>query len=154
MKRRLPHDQQKKLNDDARLMRAYRAWHAEELAEAFAGKHGAIVSKMMAVLAQLDMNSAGALVATVQQIAWGDVDARVRLVLLHEVNEAITRLRERHGVAGIDDPLPPKQNAFFVIKHLLFPRSPAMANSSTSLGRSSSRSLPQDRDDNPSAPPS
>jgi hypothetical protein len=144
----------KKLADDALLLRTWKTWHAEELAEAFAGEHGAIVSKMMAVLARLDINSAGALVATVQQVGWGSVDARVRLVLLHEINETITALRERRGLAGISDPLPPAVNVFFLIKHLLFPLSPAKPEASISLERSSSRSLAQGRDDNPGAPQS
>ena len=51
--KRLARDQQKKLADDARLARAWRQWHAEELAEARNGPHGAIVAELTTVLDRL-----------------------------------------------------------------------------------------------------
>lgn len=135
MTKRLTRDQQKKFEDDARLIETWRAWRSQELAEALAGKHGAVVSKIMAALARLDMNSGGALVTTVEQTDWRLVDAHVKLVLLHELNTAITDLRGRHGMAAIDDPLPGQpENVFQRIKRALFPALLANAGSPSSVG--------------------
>jgi hypothetical protein len=43
--RKPPRDEAKELQDQARLAKAWRAFHAEELKEALAGPHGAVVSK-------------------------------------------------------------------------------------------------------------
>ena len=40
-------DQQKKLQNDAKLMRAWRKWHREALAEVRAGEHGELVDMVM-----------------------------------------------------------------------------------------------------------
>ena len=73
------------------------------------------------MLTGIDMNNAAGLVARIQKIDWRCVDARVRFVLLHEINSAVCALREGCGLPPIDDPLPPKLNVFFTIKNQLFP---------------------------------
>jgi hypothetical protein len=51
-----------------------------------------------------------------------------RLIALHEINVAITKLRERNGLAPIDDALPGERpNVFIRIKEQLFPRKPKEA---------------------------
>ena len=54
----ISHDQQKKLDDDARLLRAWKAWHAEQLEEALAGAHGATIDALMLQLDRLELSSA------------------------------------------------------------------------------------------------
>jgi hypothetical protein len=51
----------------------------------------------MALLKRLQLNSAAALLALVQRTDW------TRLVVLHEINSAITRLRECYGMTRFDD---------------------------------------------------
>ena len=42
------------------------------------------------------------------------------MIALHEINAAITALRERNGLAPIDDPLPgAPENAFRIIKTIM-----------------------------------
>jgi hypothetical protein len=77
MKRRRSEKEQK-LIDDARLMRAWRAWHADQLTR-----------RLMAQLE--DLRSARELVAFITAQDWGVVDANTRLIALHEINAAITR---------------------------------------------------------------
>jgi hypothetical protein len=60
MKRRRSEKEQK-LIDDARLMRAWRAWHADQLTEALAGVHAEVMRRLMAQLE--DLRSARELVA-------------------------------------------------------------------------------------------
>ena len=59
--KRLPRDQQKKLADDAQLMRAWKNGTGSNSTEALAGAHGAIVAELMTLLDQLELSSAAAL---------------------------------------------------------------------------------------------
>ena len=112
----------KKIQDDERLMAAYRDWHAQELADVIAGPHGAVVSAIMSELARLNLANGAALVATFEQIDWSTICARSKLVLLHELNNAVADLRGRHGLPVIDDPLPGQTLSVFLrIKSALFP---------------------------------
>ena len=61
MKRRLPRNQEKELADQARLVREWKAWHAEQLADALAGAHRATIAELMMLLDQLELSSAAAL---------------------------------------------------------------------------------------------
>jgi hypothetical protein len=76
MKRRRSEKEQK-LIDDARLMRAWRAWHADQLTEALAGVHAEVMRRLMAQLE--DLRSARELVAFITAQDWGVVDANTRL---------------------------------------------------------------------------
>jgi hypothetical protein len=82
----------------------------------------------MAVLDRLELDSAATLLDFIQCADWRSVDYATRLTALHQVNQTIGRLRARNGLPEIDDPLPPKLNAFFAIKQLLFPNSPVKAS--------------------------
>ncbi len=107
--------------DDARLMHAWRKWHREELETALAGPHGAMVERLMFILDSLTEKSGPLLIAYVRGVDWATVDSPTRLTVLHEVNVAITKLRERAGMAPIDDPLDDRLNVFQRAKALLFP---------------------------------
>jgi hypothetical protein len=123
--KRLPRDQDKELADQARLLKAWRAWHAERLANAIAGTHGTIIAELMTLLDRLELNSTAALLDFMRRSDWSSVSYDVRLTVLHQINQAITRLRERNGMAGIDDPLPGQpNNVFRRIKHMLFAAPP------------------------------
>jgi len=97
-------DKDKKLADDARLMRWWRTWHREQLEEALAGVHRDVMSRLMAQLK--DLRSARELVVFIEAQDWSAIDADTRLVALHEINAAICKLRERAGMEPIDDALP------------------------------------------------
>jgi hypothetical protein len=123
--KRFPRDQETKLADDAKLVRAWKAWHQEQLDDALAGANGATITKLMAVLDRLELSSAAALLDYMQRSDWSSVSYEVRLTALHQVNQSITRLRERNGMAGIDDPLPGQpDNVFRRIRHILLCSAP------------------------------
>jgi hypothetical protein len=123
--KRLHRDQEKELADQARLLCAWTQWHAEQLAEALAGPHGDVVVNVISVLERLGMGSAAELLGRVQRTEWSTVSDNVRTTVLHQINQMITRLRERNGMAGIDDPLPGQpDNVFRRIKHMLFAAPP------------------------------
>jgi hypothetical protein len=125
MKRRTAAQEQKYV-DEARLLRVWRQRHAEELEEALAGPDGALVSELMVLLDQLELNSAAALLDFIQRSDWNSVSYDTRLVVLHQVNDTITKMRERNGLPPFDDGLPgSRDNVFRVIRSLT--PSPALA---------------------------
>jgi hypothetical protein len=129
--RELTKDQ--KLVETEKLSRAYLRWQREQLAEALAGAHGAIVAELMALLDRLELNSAATLLDAVRRTDWSEINYNTRLTVLHQINATITRVRERNGMPAIDDPMPGERDSLFRrIKHLLFIPSPANAGSSPS----------------------
>jgi hypothetical protein len=102
-----------KLAENQKLSRAYKQWQREQLAAAFVGAHGAMVAELMALLDRLELNSAAALLMFVERADWNAVSYDTRLTVLHQINTAITRMRERHGLAPFDDPLPPQSDSVF-----------------------------------------
>jgi hypothetical protein len=60
------------------------------------------------------------LVGLVRTIDWATIDYDSRYVVLHELNAAITKLRERRGLPPIDDPLPEQpDNAYRIVKAIM-----------------------------------
>jgi hypothetical protein len=121
MKRKTQKEQE--LADNATLLRAWRKWHRERLDEVLAGPHAVIATQVVEFLKTMSPGSAGALLELMRGQAWAAVDADTKFELLHTINDAITRLRERSGLAPIDDALPDqRESAFLLIKETLFPQ--------------------------------
>jgi hypothetical protein len=115
-------EKDQKLADDAYLLRAWRKWHRERLDEVLAGPHAVIATQIVEFLKTMTPASANALLALMRTQVWADVDADTKFELLHTINDAITKLRERTGLPPIDDALPDQRaNAFLLIKEHLFP---------------------------------
>ena len=119
MKRRQS-QKDKELADQAKLTRAWRQWHAEQLAEALVGLHRDVMARLMKHLKQL--RSARELVECIKAQDWSAADAHTRLVALHEINSAITRLREKQQLPPIDYALPGESlRAFQLIRNIINP---------------------------------
>jgi len=117
--------QEKKLADDARLMRAWRAFHREEREAALAGPYGSTLAKLFRVFRNLEHVQPSQLVGYTRAIDWSEIDYPTRLTVIHEANAAITKLREKQGREPIDDPLhgaPP--NVFQIIREILITKLP------------------------------
>jgi hypothetical protein len=115
MRRKFAKD--KEVEDNARLLRAWCRWHAEMLEEALAGVHRDVLERLMEQLKAL--RSARELVDFINAQNWEAVDADTRLIALHEINQAIMKLREKSGMEPISDPLPGQpDNTFRIIKHI------------------------------------
>jgi hypothetical protein len=123
-----------KLVDDQKLLRTWRNWHREQLEEALAGVHGAVMAGLMAELKAL--RSARALVDFIAAQDWAAVDAETRLIALHEISTAICKLRERAGLPPLDDPLPGQPNNAYRIIKAMFESFPPSAGrpAESSLG--------------------
>jgi len=121
VKPRLSDRQKKKLADDARLMRWWKAWHREQRDTVLAGPHATTLVELFRMFSNIKHVSPAQLISFINAIDWSAIDYQTRLVVLHEVNSAITKFRESQKLEPIDDPLPGQpDNAFRIIKNLLF----------------------------------
>src|SRR2546430_1412427 len=96
----------KKLADDARLLRWWKAWHREEREAVLAGPHGVALSELFRMFKNLRHVQPSQLIGFVGTIDWTAIAYATRLVVLHEINTAITTFREKRGLDPIDDGLP------------------------------------------------
>jgi hypothetical protein len=117
-RRRNARDQE--LADNACLLRAWRRWHAEQLEQVLAGPHGAAVAQVIKFLKGMGPQSAPALIALLHEHNWHRMDAQVSLVVLHEINEVIVKLRARFGRLPIDGALPHERPTSFLLIRELF----------------------------------
>jgi hypothetical protein len=118
--------QEKKLADDARLLRAWRAFHAEEKTAVLAGPYSATLVELFRMFSNIECVQPAQLVGFIGAIDWSGIDRQTRCVVLHELNNAIVRHRTSRGLAAIDDPLfDQPDNVFRIVKKLFeFPASP------------------------------
>src|SRR5262245_61850480 len=122
MTRRKSEKEQKKLADDAYLLRRWRAWHREEREAVCAGPHGATLAELFRMLANLQHVAPAQLIGLVQSIDWAAIDYSTRLVVLHEINHSIPTLRTKRGLDPIDDNLPGEpETPYRQLKAILFP---------------------------------
>jgi hypothetical protein len=134
MKRRRTAEE-KELADRARLLRWWKKFHREQLEEALAGVHRDVLERVMAQLK--DLKSARELVNAMAAEDWSVVDADTRLIVLHELNVAVCKLREKHNQEPIDDPLPDQpDNAFRIIKNLFNSFPPRVGERAEAIGKS------------------
>jgi len=125
MKRQLSDKTQKKLADDARLLRAWKKFHREECEAALAGSHGAVLGELFRMFRNLQHIQPSQLIGFVDSIDWASIDYATRLTVLHEVNNAITAYRVKRGLEPIDDNLPPDPDTpFRTIKAIVLTASP------------------------------
>jgi hypothetical protein len=118
MKRRTAQD--RKLLDDARLLRAWRKWHRDERDAVLAGPHAAVLGELFRVVENLQHVRSAQLIGFVKAVDWASIDAATKQTVMHEIDTAIIKQRERAGLAPIDDPLPgAPPNAFQVIHGIL-----------------------------------
>jgi len=113
---------EKELADNARLLRAWKKFHREQREAVLAGPHGAVLSELFRMFANIQHVTPAQLIGFVQSINWADVNYAVRLTVLHEINNAITAFRVERDLEPIDDSLPNEpESPFRLIKAILFP---------------------------------
>ena len=125
MSRPLSDKQQKKLADDARLLRAWKKFHRDECEAVLAGPHGVVLSELFRMFKNLKHMQPSQLIGYTQSIDWATIDYPTRLVIIHEINNAITAFREKRGLEPIDDNLPGDPDTpFRTIKTIVLTVSP------------------------------
>jgi|SRR4051794_13116149 hypothetical protein len=117
--------QQQKLADDARLMRAWRKWHREEREQVLSGPHASVLGDLFRMFANLKYVQPAQLIGFVRSVDWTTIDYDTKLVVIHELNTAITALRVKHGLPEIDDGLPDEPGTpFRTIRAIVLTASP------------------------------
>ena len=135
MTRPVSDKQQKKLADDARLLRAWKKFHREEREAVLAGPRATTFGTLLQMFANIECVRPAQLVGFIGAIHWGAIDYATRLTVLHELNTAITKFREKRGLEPIDDPLPRQPDSpFRIIKATLFPHVADVAPAEAQLG--------------------
>jgi hypothetical protein len=116
---------EKELADNARLLRWWRAWHREQRELVLSGPHGTVLNELLRVFKNLQHMQSAQLIGYAQSINWEVIDFATKLVVIHELNSAITAFRERRGLEPISDPLPGEPDTpFRMIKAIMFTPSP------------------------------
>jgi len=128
-------EKDKELADGERLLRAWKRWHREQLEEALEGVHADVMRRLMAQLEGL--RSARALVEFVAAQDWDAIDTDTRAICLHEIDRAITALREHMGQMPFDDALWGEPLTAFQVIHGIITRVSAQAEE-PAAGRASS----------------
>jgi hypothetical protein len=117
--------QDKKLADDARLLRWWKAWHREQREVVLGGPHGVVLAELFRAIKNLQHVQPSQLIGLAQSIDWATIDHSAKCVLLHEINSSITHHRERCGVEPISDNLFDEPDTpFRVLKAIIFSASP------------------------------
>jgi len=117
--------QEQKLADDVRLMRWWSAWHREERDAVVSGPHSSVLSELFRMFKNLDSVKPAQLIGLAKSIDWNLVDYNTKLVVIHELNNAITKFREKCGLEPIDDNLPGNpETPFRAIKAIVLTPSP------------------------------
>jgi len=113
-------EKNKKLADDARLLRWWRAWHREQRDAVLVGPHARTLGELFRMFSAIEHVKPAQLIGFIGAIDWAAIDYQTRLTVLHEVNTAVTKLREKRDFDPIDDPLPGMPpNAFQVIREIV-----------------------------------
>jgi hypothetical protein len=122
MKRKINRDEERERAENARLLRDWHGFHRAERKAVLAGPHGPMFERLLYLLKSLELKSATVLLAFVRGVDWATVPGETRLIVLHEINSAVTNLRLRHELAPFDDGWPgERDSAFVTIRQLLFP---------------------------------
>ena len=126
---------EQEFKERATLLRAWRRWHREQLEDALAGMHGAVLERLMTQLK--DLRSARELVDFVAAQNWAAIDSDARAVALHEINRTITEVRERmNRNEPISDALPHEPlRAFQLIRKVISDQFPATSRKANPGGR-------------------
>jgi hypothetical protein len=133
--KRLPHNEQKEVEDRSRLLRAWKKFHAEELEAVLVGPHGAVLVELFRMFENLKHVQPIQLIGFAQSIDWMMIDYTTKLVVVHELNKAITAVREKHRLDPFDDPLPGQpETPFRMIRAIVLASSPAGASTEAKLG--------------------
>jgi hypothetical protein len=146
MNRRLSAKEQKKLADDARLLRNWKKFHREEREAVLAGPHSAVLGELFRMFENLQHVQPAQLIGLVRSINWATIDYSARLVTVHELNASITKYREKHDLEPIDDSLPGQPDTpFRAIKAIVLTASPpSRAPAEAKLGSNTDTPIHED----------
>jgi hypothetical protein len=110
----------KALKERDHLLRNWLRWRGERLAQLLAGPQGDAIRALVQFLHDIKFEQAPALVEFIAASQLRIADADIRFEILHLIDRAIARLREKQGLPPFDDALPGEApTAFQIIRGLL-----------------------------------
>jgi len=142
MPRNSQQERERERAGDAKMFARWKRWHREQREEVLAGKHGAVLGELFRMFKNLRHVQPSQLIGFTQSIDWAAIDYPTRLVVLHEINSAITVFREKQGLEPVSDPLPGEPDTpFRTVKAIVLTASPhARAPTEAKLGTSNNTS--------------
>ena len=133
MRRNSKSERERELANQARLTRAWKKFHREEREAVLAGPYARTLAELFRMFANLKHVQPAQLIGFISAIDWAAIDYPTRLVVLHEINNAITAFREKCGLEPIDDTVE-DEPPFRTLKAILFPaRAPTGAKPGLSI---------------------
>jgi hypothetical protein len=115
----------KELAGDAKMFRAWKKFHRDERAAVLAGPHGIVLAELFRMFANLKQVQPAQLIGFARSVDWAAIDYNTKLVVVHELNNAITAFRIKHGLPEFDDGLPGEPDTpFRTIKMIVLMTSP------------------------------
>jgi hypothetical protein len=138
--RRSKQERERERAGDAKMFRAWKAFHREQRDAALAGPYATTLGELFRMFANIECVQPTQLIGFIGAIDWGAIDYQTRLTVLHEINSAITAYRTKRGLEPIDDNLPGDPDTpFRAIKAIVLTPSPhARAPTEAKLGPSKS----------------
>jgi hypothetical protein len=132
VRRNSKQERERELADQAKLTRAWRKWHREQLEQALAGVHADVMNRLVAQLK--DLRDARQFIDFISAQDWNLVHSDTRAVALHQINRAITALGESNGMPPFDDGVPgAPDNVLRLIRRIVAPDSRLSANISPEI---------------------
>jgi hypothetical protein len=96
------------------------ALHRPRLDRLLASRDGPRVRRLLDFLSRMTLHDGAALIAHVKLDGWPNAERETRQDVLTIINNRIVHLRERAGLAPLDDPLPGMgTNVFLKLRELL-----------------------------------
>jgi len=92
MPRNSKQERERERAGDAKMFRAWKKFHREEREAVLAGPHGTVLSELFRMFKNLQHVQPSQLIGFVDSIDWASIDYATRLTVLHEINNAITRI--------------------------------------------------------------
>ena len=127
--------QRKALRERDTMFRRWKRWHAEQLLELQAGPWREEIDELLEFLSGLGPDDGQALIDLVDRHGWARACAGTRFLVLRQIDLAIVRVREAHGMAPFNDALPfsdDELTTFQIIKAHLFDGDAATSSDSAS----------------------
>jgi|SRR5262249_28035665 len=144
MTRRTAAQAEKEIRDSARLLRAWKKFHREEREAVLAGPYAVTLAELFRMFANIECVRPAQLVGFIGAINWSAIPYDARLVVLHELNSAITAFRTKRGLEPIDDGLPDQPDTpSRAIKAIIFPHVADVAPTEAQLGSDIKRLVKQ-----------
>jgi hypothetical protein len=126
--------QERKLHNQAKQARVYRAYRRRQLKEQYSGKHKQGWHDLRKTLRQASIDNPENIIDHIAKAKWiHGADLDTRHLVLSIISSKIVRLRERNGLDPFDDALPGEPDTVFQIVRSMIMKRPEPGADSASV---------------------